>query len=87
MPAPKPVGEGDGFTVSWTDILADWDTIVADLYAVYGTAVDTVWGWLDLRRMILGLMSRKESVFAVGKATERQKLLDAQKKKDAPSRR
>lgn len=73
MPAPKPPSEGDGFAVSWAEILGDWDTIVSDLYATYGTSVDRVESWLDLRRLILGLMGRKTSQFAVSKALEHQK--------------
>ena len=78
MPAPKPPSEGDGIAVSWADILGDWDTIVADLYATYGTSVDRVESWLDLRRLILGLMGRKTSQFAVGKALEYQKKNEGQ---------
>ena len=73
MPAPKPPSEGGGIAVSWAEILGDWDTIVADLYATYGPAVDQVETWLDLRRLILGLMGRKTSQFAVGKALAHQK--------------
>lgn len=73
MPAPKPPSEGDGIAVSWAEILGDWDTIIADLYATYGTSVDRVESWLDLRRLILGLMGRKTSQFAVGKALAHQK--------------
>lgn len=73
MPPPKQTSEGDGIAVSWAEILGDWDTIVADLYATYGSSVDRVKSWLDLRRLILGLMGRKTSQFAVGKALAYQK--------------
>lgn len=69
MPAPT-AAERDKIEVSWLDIINAWDTIVSDLYATYGTAVDTVQSWLDFRRMIIGLMGRKTSMFAVSKALE-----------------
>ena len=80
MPPPRQVEAEDGVRVSWLDIVSDWDTIVADLWAVYGSAVDAVSGWLDLRRMILGLMGRRESVFATRLAAEHAKRLEATEK-------
>ena len=75
MPAPTADGadkDQDQIGVSWEDIVNDWDTIVSDLHATYGSSVDRVKTWPDLRRLILGLMGRKTSLFAVGKALEHQ---------------
>ena len=60
---PPPNKDPGGLHISWQEILASWDLIVSDLYAIYGSAVDTITSWLDLRRLILGLLARKESAF------------------------
>lgn len=73
MDAPTVGEEKEQIQLSWLEIVNDWDTIVSDLYATYGSAVDTVETWPDLRRMIIGLMGRRTSLFAVGKALEYQK--------------
>lgn len=74
MPPPGGGKEGteEGIRVSWEDILAQWDVVYADLLAVYGMVVETVRDWPNFRRLILGLMGRKESVFSVTKALEYQ---------------
>lgn len=73
MDAPTVGEEKEQIQLSWLEIVNDWDTIVSDLYATYGSAVDTVETWPDLRRMILGLMGRRTSLFAVAKAFEYKK--------------
>lgn len=73
MSAPTGSDDTDQLAVSWLEIVNHWDTVVADLFATYGSAVDAVETWPDLRRMIIGLMGRKTSIFAVTKAIEHQK--------------
>lgn len=77
MPAPRfqPAEDDDtsSFSVTWGEIIADWDTVEADLYATYGTVPDTVEDWPRYRRMILGLMSRPTSVFANRKMDTKRK--------------
>lgn len=79
MPPPKQAAaEEAGFAVSWQDILGEWDTVYADLNAVYGSGLHHVSDWPNLRRLILGLMARKESIFATTKALEHRDRLEQQ---------
>ena len=73
-PPPKPVAEGERIT--WGDIFNDWQTVTADMAAVYGPGVltDDSMSWWDFRALILGLAVRPDvSVFAANRLDKADK--------------
>lgn len=51
--------------MTWTAILTDWDLVVGDLAAVYGTTPALVDTWPDWKRLVWGLLARPaQSTFA-----------------------
>lgn len=70
-PPPTPSETDIAGEWSWDQVVEEWETVTADLLAVYGPAALQAESWADIRAMVVGLSRRPhESAFMRSKLKE-----------------